>query len=203
MPPWTKRRGYRDADVHLTIYRWGIENHLTVVQSPAGTRTAATYDGGGKRRNYADSVILRNFLWDGENIARQTDVNGATNRNYTLNPQAYGELISQDGPAFHHYDALGSTRTLTDGSQTVTDTRDYRAFGATNASSGTNVNRFWWVGRLGYYFQPDTQDHWVRARVYRPQMGRWVNRDPYRRLRTEAYAEYAYGPNDPVSGRDP
>jgi RHS repeat-associated protein len=136
------------------------------------------YDGDGKRRSYADSVILRNFLWDGENIARQTDVNGAPDRNYTLNPQLYGELISQDGPAFHHYDALGSTRNLTDGTQTVTDTRDYTAFGVINASSGTNLNRFWWLGKWGYYLQPDLGNVWVRARIVEPVDGRMKSRDP-------------------------
>jgi len=187
----------------LTTNTWDIENHLTVVQLPAGTRTTATYDGDGKRRRYEDNqdALLRNFLWDGENIARQTDVNNATNRNYTLNPQVYGELISQDGPAFHHYDALGSTRNLTDSGQSITDTRDYRAFGATNASSGTNPSRFWWIGRLGYYLQPDTQDYWVRARVYRPQIGRWLKRDALLRLR--ARRPYLYCRNRPTRLVDP
>ncbi len=80
--------------------------------------------------------------------------------------------------AFYHYDALGSTRALTNSAKTTTDTADYRAFGLLNASSGSTTNPFRWVGQLGYYWQPDTDDHWVRARIYRPQIGRWVSRDP-------------------------
>jgi RHS repeat-associated protein len=34
------------------------------------------------------------------------------------------------------------------------------------------------VGESGYYRQPDTEDYWVRARVYRPRTGRWLSRDP-------------------------
>ena len=47
----------------LTTNTWDIENHLTVVQLPAGTRTTATYDGDGKRRRYEDNqdALLRNF----------------------------------------------------------------------------------------------------------------------------------------------
>jgi hypothetical protein len=58
----------------------------------------SVHDGDGKRRSYADSVILRNFIWDGENIARQTDVNNLTDRNYTLNPQlgVYPERSERD-----------------------------------------------------------------------------------------------------------
>ena len=69
MPPSTKCRGRRDADVRLSTHSWDIENRLTVVQLPAGTRTAASYDGDGKRRRYEDNqdALLRNSLWDGEN----------------------------------------------------------------------------------------------------------------------------------------
>jgi len=149
------------------------------------THTVA-YDGDGRRRSYADSVQLRNFIpphgrrasWDGENILFQTDSDNATCRSYTLRPELFGELISQDGPTFHHYDALGSTMLLTDPSQNTVISYLYRAFGEQTILSGSNPNRFGWVGRLGYYCQPDTSDYWVRARIYRPTIGRWVSRDP-------------------------
>ena len=173
--------GSGGADALLRNALWDGENALLQID-------VNNVIGPGKRRRYEDNqdALLRNFLWDGENIARQTDVNNATNRRYTLNPQVYGGLISQDGPAFHHGvypersrgDALGSTRNLTDSSQTVTDTRDHRAFGQTNASSGTNPNRFLWVGKDGYYQQPDPGNFWLRARTYNPSNGRFLSRDP-------------------------
>jgi RHS repeat-associated protein len=206
----------KGADGTLTTYSWDLENRVTGVALPAsGLNTMVgacpehqRRDGDGKRRSYADSVMLRSFLWDGENIARQTDVNNATNRNYTLDPQGYGELISQDGPAFHHGvypersrgDALGSTRNLTDGTQNVTDTRDYTAFGETNASSGTNLNRFWWLGKWGYYLQPDLGNVWVRARIEEPVDGRWKSRDP---LVARARHYCIYVNNGPVALMDP
>ena len=165
----------------LTTYAWDIENHLTAAQLPAGSRTTATYDGDGKRRSYNDSGGLKNIVWDAQNIVAETDSGGSIVARYTMNPQAYGELASQrrsGATAFYHYDALGSTRALTNSAQTTTDTADYKAFGLANASSGSTVNPFTWVGRLGYYRQPDSADYWVRARVYRPQIGRWVSRDP-------------------------
>jgi len=164
-----------------------------------GYAVVYTYDGDGKRRSFEDSVMLRNFLWDGENIARQTSSDGSTNRRYTYNPQAYGELISQDGPTFHHYDALGSTMLLTDGSQDTVISYLYRAFGEQTVLSGSNPNRFTWIGRLGYYRQPDTGDYWVRARVYRPQIGRWVSRDPMR----HGLHWYRYATGNPATDIDP
>jgi hypothetical protein len=66
-----------------------------------------SYDGDGKRRRYEDNqdALLRNFLWDGENIARQTDVNGVTDRGYTCYLQVYGELVGRyPPPAVDHQD---------------------------------------------------------------------------------------------------
>jgi RHS repeat-associated protein len=157
---------------------------------------------------------MRRFLWDGENVLAETDSGGSTVARYTLGPELYGALVSQRrsrATSFHHgvhpersrRDALGSTRQLSDGSQGVLNSYLYRAFGEQTQLSGTTPNPFTWVGRLGYVHQPDTDDYWVRARVYRPRMGRWISRDPEWRLRREAYPEYAYGPNDPVSGSDP
>jgi len=146
--------------------------------------------------------MLRNFIWDGENIVRQTDSNNVTCRSYTLSPEIFGELISQDGPTFHHgvypersrRDALGSTMLLTDSSQNTVISYLYRAFGEQTILSGSNPNRFGWVGRLGYYRQPDTSDYWVRARIDRPTIARWVSRD----LRL-ALNRYAYAGNSPVN----
>jgi len=83
----------------------------------AGTLNTISYDGDGKRRSLEDSSMLRNFLWDGQNISYQTGSDGSVNRNYTYKPSMYAcpersrgrELIparrpagkSQSG-AFHH-----------------------------------------------------------------------------------------------------
>jgi len=107
-----------------------------------------------------DSVMVRTFIWDGENIARQTD------REYTHNPQQYGELISQGGDPgtyFHHGvyperrrgNALGSTERLTDTNEGVSASYLYKAFGEQSVLSGSHANPFTWVGRLGYYRQGD------------------------------------------------
>ena len=37
---------------------------------------------------------------------------------------------------------------------------------------------FRWVGELGYLFVPVTGDYYVRARVYKPSIGRWISQDP-------------------------
>jgi len=108
------------------------------------------------------SLSARGRRRDGGAVLAETDASQATVAyvNHTPQLQAQPEgsrranLVSQrrsGATSFHHYDALGSTRALTNAAQTVTDTRDYRAFGLTNTSGGSTINRFWWVGNLGYY----------------------------------------------------
>ncbi len=123
-------------------------------------------------------------------------------------PRQYGELVSQrrsGATSFCHFDALGSVRGLANSSEIVTDTRDFKAFGESNGSSGSTANRFWWIGRLGYYRQDDSSDYWARARVYRPRMGGWTSRDPLMPIARMASLAHAltYVRNNPVTRTDP
>jgi len=96
-------------------------------------------------------------------------------------PEEYGELISQHRggkTSYYHYDALGSTRQLTDETETVTDSYTYNAWGEIIEQTGTTTNPFRWIGNVGYYWDEETQDYYVRARYYQPQSGRWMTQDP-------------------------
>ncbi len=111
---------------------------------PSGsTVNTMSYDGDGNRRAYTHSVMVRTFLWDGENIARQTQ------RDYTYNPQGYGELISMgadEDSYFYHYDALGSTDRVTGVDEGVVNQYLYRAFGEQTAPSAEAALRTGAVG---------------------------------------------------------
>jgi YD repeat-containing protein len=158
-------------------YTWDIENRMTRVELPSNVVNTITLDGEGKRRSIEDSAGLRNLIWDLENILVETDSNDATAAAYTLAPEAYGELVSQrrsGTTSFHHFDALGSTNKLTDSSANTLAEYLYRAFGQQTVLSGSSANRFTWVGKLGYYRQPDASDYWVRARIMKPGIGRWL-----------------------------
>jgi len=55
------------------------------------------------------------------------------------------------------------------------------------------------VGKLGYYFEADLNTYWLRARVYEPQRGRFISRDP---VREEANL-YRWPGNSPLVLVDP
>jgi len=104
--------------------------------------------------------------------------------------------------AYYHFDALGSTRLLTDAMGTVTDTYAYDAWGNLMAHNGTTAQPYQFVGQLGYY------THWQDAnltllqlgvRFYDPEIGRFGQRDPIQ----DGMNWYAYVRNSPVSWVDP
>jgi len=81
----------------------------------------------------------------------------------------------------------------------------YRAFGEQTVLSGSSASRFNWLGKHGYYRQPDSSDYWVRARIYKPNIGRWVSRDPLCRsghMRAPSRC-FTYCLNRPMQCTDP
>jgi len=65
----------------------------------SGTINATNCDADGKRRSLEDSSMLRNFLWDGQNISYRTGSDDSVNRVYTYRPSMYAELSPARRPA--------------------------------------------------------------------------------------------------------
>jgi len=159
----------------------------------------------GLKSKVSDMAITR-FVWDPVSDCVLQELDGSNNVLvvYTNEPQPYGGVLSQRrGSTTHilHADALGSTRALSDSSQTVTDTYVYDAWGNLVASSGSTVNPYRWVGRIGYYTDSSTGLVYVRARMYQPTVAGWLSRDPY--TLADGINDFVYSYNCAVSYVDP
>jgi len=79
---------------------------------------------------------------------------------------------------FYHYDELGSTRLLTDGSGSVTDRYSYDAYGSVTSHIGsTTDNPYQYIGALGYYTHyqdPDFGLLQLGVRFYEPGAARFT-----------------------------
>jgi len=185
-----------------TTTLWDYENKATEVQLPSGIRNTMSYEPDGLRVKLEDSTGTKKFIWDDQNYLAETDENNDTQAVYTNEPAYYGNLISQrreSNTSYYHYEALGSTRELTDATEAITDTYLYDAWGVPLATVGATINPFRYVGNVGYYFDADTQDNYIRARIYRPTIGRWLSVDP---LGTFSH-QYSYSSNFPILFLDP
>ena len=116
---------------------------------------------------------------------------------------------------FYHFDRVGSTLTLTDGSGNVTDAYAYTPYGAVLGHQGTTVQPFTYAGRFGVR-QDDPLPgsggtlYQMKARYYDATTGRFLSREPLwpnlydpRKLNP-----YVYALNNPadyidVTGTDP
>ncbi|MCA9091421.1 MAG: hypothetical protein KDA90_22630, partial [Planctomycetaceae bacterium] len=117
----------------------------------------------------------------------------------------YGQLVSQHQDSestFYHFDALGSTESLTDATQTKTDEYVYDAFGKLVAQTGSTANKFTFVGELGYYFDEETGQISIRWRQYGPDQNRFTSEDPIG-FASGTTGLYEYVGNNPVNAVDP
>ena len=145
------------------------------------------------------------YYWDelDDNVCCEEDENGDITASYTHEPGLHGEVIAQkrgNEVRYFNFDGEGNTSELTDDEQNVTDTYEYSAFGEEIARTGTTENPFGYKGALGYYTNGETNGIYVRARMYKPTVGRWLSRDPDR---FSGDQWYSYVNNQPVSWYDP
>ena len=107
-------------------------------------------------------------------------------------------------PYYYHFDALGSTRMLTDESGHITDTYTYDAWGNASHTYGGTSQPYQYVGQLGYYTHyqdanlPLLQ---LGVRFYDPQTGRFGQVDAVGNPTNGS--NYAYVLDNPVRCLDP
>ena len=147
---------------------------------------------------------VTNYIWDvaTDTCLMETDENDATTAVYTNRPERFGPTISQrrNGEShFFHRDALGSVVNVTDAAENVTDSYVYKAYGEILAATGSTVNPFRWVGSLGYYYDIDLLQYYIRARHYDPRWARFLSRDPIQ----SDLNFYPYCGNNPLTRLDP
>jgi len=159
----------------------------------------------GRRIAKEEGGVTTNFLYDGDRVYAEYDADWDLVARYTTEgPSYYDPLISMrrgDASSFYAFDQIGTTRKLTNGSETITDSYAFDAFGNLQASSGSTVNPYKYVGALGYYSDTSSGLLHVGARYYAPDVGRFISADPI------GYAggmnQYGYAGNNPVDRIDP
>jgi RHS repeat-associated protein len=186
-----------NASGSRTTLTWGYEDEVLTAQPSSGDPVTMTYDADHMRRQRAEGAATARYLWDGAQILMDLDGSDATVARYTQAPFGYGDLLSQrrsNATSFYHFDALGSTRALTESDEDISDTYLYDAWGVLKASTGSTINPYRYVGKLGYLREAALDGYLLRRRYYREGMGRFVSVDPA----GMATPAYAYAANKPL-----
>ncbi|MBH2029090.1 MAG: RHS repeat-associated core domain-containing protein [Moraxellaceae bacterium] len=118
---------------------------------------------------------------------------------------SYGDdLISYHqgtGSQYYLYDALGSTRALTNENGQITDSYNYDAFGANTEHQGSSNNKYQYAGEQ----KDSTGNYYLRARYYNPSIGRFTQMDSYMGQSNNPITlhKYLYANANPVMYTDP
>jgi RHS repeat-associated protein len=199
-------------------YSYDAAGNVTSVTSSAGT-TNLTWDGAGRLTGATNGTLSNSFSYNGlGQRTGKTDSHGTFSS--VLADDAIDSEVLSDGQATYQYaiglvsevrggtskvihaDSLGTTRTLTDASQVVTDKLETDAFGNVVTTAGNGVlgaRPFGFAGQHGYQTDTDTGLMRLGHRYYDASTGRFISRDPIR----AGYNWYAYCENDPVNAVDP
>ncbi|HZP80499.1 MAG TPA: RHS repeat-associated core domain-containing protein, partial [Chthonomonadaceae bacterium] len=118
---------------------------------------------------------------------------GTTTATYT-----YGNALLRKDGEYPLFDGLGSERTVTNSSQTVTGTLTLDGFGQTVTSTGSSTDPYMFGATSGYRTEGDVGLMKVGTRYYDAQVGRFITRDT-----VLSQQPYLYCNHDPVNWVDP
>ncbi len=181
--------------------------------------------------NWTDALgphaVTHLLVWDGQNVLLEQDEALTPRLHYLSRPEAGGQVLGQrqvgsgtdpTRPFFYGHDLSGNARQVIGPGGSFVHGYLYNAFGEVLAESqgGPTVgvggqvtssgfqnerNPVRFGGEAGYY--ADSADRlYVRARYYRPSLGRWISQDPIG-FNGGDWNLYGYVTNDPAGLVDP
>ena len=182
----------------VTINKYDGFNRLK--RSDSGDVTAEyRYNGEGLRISKTVNGNTTTHVWDGSNIAFETDSTGVE----TGYIRGINLVYADKGTvAYYLYNAHGDVVQLTSETGSLTKTYEYDAFGNEKNPDPGDTNPFRYCGE---YFDKETGTIYLRARYYNPATGRFISEDSYWGDLKDPLSLnlYTYGGNNPILYIDP
>jgi RHS repeat-associated protein len=183
---------------------WNYENQPTLYKLPDATRVTMAYHPDLLRVQKDTSAGTTKFIWDDQNYLAEADGPNVVTTVYTNEPERYGRLVSSRRSVdslYEHSDALLARRALSSVAASQVQSNTVSAFGQLLATSGRATPTGAFCAAVGYQFDTQLLQYYVRRRAYHQSLGRWTSSDP------RGFADddnlYCYSHNCPASLNDP
>lgn len=176
---------YYDLDNRLT----GINGTISYEYDPFGRRIKKTVNG-----------TVTNYVYDGDRVIEERDGADALLRRYVYGAGIDEVLLMEQGGSkyWYYYDALGSVVNISDNSGNLVSTIHYDVYGDFDETGSFTHNPYKFTGRR---YDPESGLYFYRARMYSPELGRFLQTDPV------GYVDgpnlYTYCSNRPIGASDP
>jgi len=198
-------RGNETQDGDRT-FAYDLADRL-VSTTASGVTTNYAYDGDDNRLSATSGSTTTTFLWDTNyslaQLALERDGSGTVTRSY-IHGRDTISMGSGGASYYYHYDGLGSVVNLTDATGQNEWSYSYEPYGEERTtvrgdpSAPDNPLRF-----TGEY-RDQSGLYNLRARMYDPTDGRFLQQDPVAGIETEPFTgSYAYVGDRPLFGTDP
>ena len=177
-----------DTNEYLAIYDYNCYNQLTGVDTN-GVVSSYAYLPDGMRLSKTVGDNTTTFVYDGANIIEEITADG-------VNKYYRGiEIIKNDDNVYYLYNGQGDVAMLTDSAGNTVASYIFDAYGNTDSENAVYNN----FGYRGEYADVESGLIYLRARMYDPSTGRFINEDPIR----DGLNWYVYCENNPVMFVDP
>ena len=183
-----------------TSYYWSARNKQKEVILPdGGTNFYSYYPESDLRFAVTDANNEETrYFYEGSNVTEELNQYNYTNVSYIEGLGVDDHIARVENGNTYGYlsDPLGTVRNVVDGSGSVVNTYDYRAYGETRRKIEAVDNAYLFTGRR---FDNDTGEYYFRARYYNSATGRFGAVDRY----VPYEMAFAYGGANPVMMVDP
>jgi RHS repeat-associated protein len=199
MMPTSVRSSPRRQAITGDSFSYDQANRLTSA-TVGGTTSQYSYDGDGKRASSTVGATTTRYVYD-VNVSLPVLLEDGT-RKYVWGLGLAYAVDSGGTVEVYHMDGLGSVRAITNAAGSVVQTYQTDEFGIPTQTQGSSTQRFQYTGEQQ---DAETGFLYLRARMYDPSIGRFLQRDPLPGVRTAPLSlhRYAYVENDPVNAVDP
>ena len=191
-------------------YAYDSQNRLVSIASLA----VYEYDWLGRRIAKTIGGVRTEYVYDGDQVIAEYDDSGGSMqlaRKFIYGPGIDEPICMIDvagGGAlyYYHFDGLGSVVALSDNAGAIVERYEYSAYGQTQILSPSHEpratsdysNPYMFTGRR---LDDETGLYYYRARMYHPELGRFMQPDPIGYL--GGLNLYAYVKNNPLKWIDP